>query len=321
MDITFINVGYGDSILLRAGGYRLLIDGGTANPAEFTGSRTESYAWLIENGITHIDTVVISHIHDDHVCGLEKIIDRLDVKELWLPYPPDIFLNGREANPLPGAPNNMLLFTRAFNCMIRIVQLAQKKGITLRELNAATSGCIAAGLELSVEVLGPEPARRAEFMGLLRQAYCPATDEEAAPLLATLDRLSNDASLLLRIADREGSALFPGDGCPPAWQHLLASGALKSDIWKIPHHGQIDGVTEEAIRGISPRGVITTSSSDRRYNSSNPQVYSAIRETLGADVQFVFSDEYSYPPYFSGREGSRAVRVTLVGGNPHVAFE
>lgn len=321
MDITFINVGYGDSILLRAGGYRLLIDGGTANPAEFAGNRTESYAWLIENGITHIDTVVISHIHDDHVCGLEKIIDRLDVKELWLPYPPDIFQNTREARTLPGAANNMLLFTRAFNCISRIVNSAIRKGITLRELNADNVSRIMAGQDLCVEVLGPEPGRRTEFMGLLQQAYCAATDEEAAPLLATLDRLSNDASLLLRISDSEGSALFPGDGCPPAWRHLLASGALKSDIWKIPHHGQIDSVTEEAIRGISPRGVITTSSSDRRYNSSNPQVYSAIRETLGADVQFVFSDEYSYPPYFSGREGSRAVRVTLVGTNPHVAFE
>jgi hypothetical protein len=321
MDITFINVGYGDSILLRAGGYRLLLDGGTVNPAEFTGSRTESYAWLSENGVTRLDAVVVSHIHDDHVSGLEKIIDRLDVKELWLPYPADIFENGREAQTLPGAPNNMLLFTRAFNCMRRIIYLAQRKGITLRELNAANGGHIAAGSELSVEVLGPEPARRTEFMGLLRQAYHAATDEEAAPLLATLDRLSNDASLLLRISDSEGSALFPGDGCPPAWRHLLASGALKSDIWKISHHGQIDSVTEEAIRGISPRTVVTTSSSDRRYNSSNPEVYRAIRETLGTDVQFVFSDEYSYPPYFSGMEGSRAVRVTLAGGNPHVAFE
>ncbi|MEL7602028.1 MAG: MBL fold metallo-hydrolase [Bacillota bacterium] len=321
MDITFINVGYGDSILLRAGGCRLLIDGGTANPAEFTGSRIESYAWLSENGVTRLDAVIVSHIHDDHVSGLEKIIDRLDVKELWLPYPADIFENGREARTLPGAPNNMLLFTRAFNCISRIVQSAKRKGITLRELNAANGGRIAVGPDLSVEVLGPEPARRAEFMGLLRQAYHAATDEEAAPLLATLDRLSNDASLLLRISDSEGSALFPGDGCPPAWRHLLASGALKSDIWKIPHHGQIDSVTEEAIRGISPRAVVTTSSSDRRYNSSNPEVYRAIRETLGTDVQFVFSDEYSYPPYFAGMEGLRAVRVTLAGGIPHVVFE
>jgi hypothetical protein len=42
---------------------------------------------------------------------------------------------------------------------------------------------------------------------------------------------------------------------------------------------------------------------------------------LGPDVQFVFSDEYSYPPYFSGMEGSRAVRVTLAGGISHVSFE
>lgn len=321
MDITFINVGYGDSILLRAGGYRLLIDGGTANPAEFTGSRTESYAWLSENGVTCLDAVIVSHIHDDHVSGLEKIIDRLDIKELWLPYPADIFENGREAHTLPGAPNNMLLFTRAFNCMRRIVQSAQRKGITLRELNVANGGRIAAGSDLFVEVLGPEPARRTEFMGLLRQAYHAATDEEATPLLTTLDRLSNDASLLLRMSDSEGSVLFPGDGCPPAWRHLLASGALKSDIWKIPHHGQIDSVTEEAIRGISPRAVVTTSSSDRRYNSSNPEVYRAIRETLGPDVQFVFSDEYSYPPYFAGMEGSCAVRVTLAGGISHVSFE
>lgn len=321
MDITFINVGYGDSILLRAGEFRLLIDGGTANPAEFTGSRTESYAWLMEHGITKIDTVVVSHIHDDHVCGLEKIIDQLEVKELWLPYPPDIFQNVREAQTLADAQNNMVLFTRAFNCISRIVHLARRKGITLRELNAAEANSIMAGPDLCVEVLGPEPMRRAEFMGLLQQAYHAATDEEATPLLATLDRLSNDASLLLRISDSEGSALFPGDGCPTAWRHLIASGVLRSDIWKIPHHGQIDSVTEEAILGISPRVVVTTSASDRRYNSSNSEVYRTIWETLGSNVEFVFSDEYSYPPYFAGMEGAHAIRVTIVGGHPRIIFE
>ncbi len=321
MDITFINVGYGDSILIRAGGFRLLIDGGTANPGEFTGSRTEAFEWLVNNGITHLDAVIISHIHDDHVCGLEKIINRLEIKELLLPFPPGIFQNVREAQTLPGAPNNMVLFTRAFNCISRIVQAAQRRGITVCELNAVNGGRAFNGSELSVELLGPEPSRKAEFMDLLQNAYHAATDEEAASLLATLDRLSNDASLLLRISDGTGSALFPGDSCPSAWRHLLETGALRSDIWKLPHHGQIDSVTEEAIRGISPKFVVTTSSSDRRYNSSNSEVYRAIQETLGADVQFVFSDEYSYPPYFTGMEGARAVRVMFADGDTRVTFE
>ena len=321
MDITFINVGYGDSILIRSAEHRVLIDGGTANPAEFSGNRTESYAWLCSQGIKSLDAVILSHIHDDHVCGLEKIIDRLDVKELWLPYPPDVFRDGREAHTLENAPNNLILFTRAFNCIRRVVLSAQEKGMTVRELDAAVSMRLGIG-RLSIDVLGPDTERKAEFLGLLQKAYCAATDEEAVPLLISLDRLSNDASLLLRISDDDGSALFPGDSCPPAWQHLLPSGMLKSDLWKLPHHGQIDSVTEQAIRGISPSVVVTTSSSDRRYNSSNPAVYSAIRNTLSnMKPTFLFSDEYSYPPYFSGKEGSRALQVTMSDGYAVVAFE
>ncbi len=321
MDITFINVGYGDSILIRSAEHRVLIDGGTANPAEFSGSRTESYAWLCSQGIERLDAVIISHIHDDHVCGLEKIIDRFDVKELWLPYPPDIFLDGREAHTLKNAPNNLILFTRAFNCIRRIVRTAQEKGMAIRELDAANCSRLMIG-RLRIDVLGPEAGRKTEFIDLLRKAYNTASDEEAVPLLISLDRLSNDASLLLRISDDDGSALFPGDSCPPAWQYLLPSGALRADLWKLPHHGQIDSVTEQAVRGISPSVIVTTSSSDRRYNSSNPAVYSTIRNTLSdTNPTFLFSDEYSYPPYFSGKEGSRAVRILLSDGYAVVSFE
>lgn len=321
MEITFINVGYGDSILVCEGEYRLLIDGGPAGPGEMANGRMRAYDWLRARGIKRLDAVVISHIHDDHVCGLEDIMRELTIGELWLPYPPAVFYGGREVRVAEGRDNSLILFARAFNSIRGIVCRSEEKGIRVRELTCGKGECLAEGSGLAIQVLGPQAAYKAAFVDLLRRAYAARTDEEAVPLLMELDRLSNDASLLLRISDGIFSALFPGDSCPPSWRHLLAGGALKSDLWKLPHHGQRDSVTEEAIRGIAPRVVVTTSSSDRRYNSSNAVVYETVRQILGESVQFVFSDEYSYPPYFSGKEGASAVRVGHVGGEIMVSFE
>lgn len=45
--------------------------------------------------------------------------------------------------------------------------------------------------------------------------------------------------------------------------------------------------------------VITTSASDRRYNSANAEVYGKLTSWFPErPIQFLFTDEREYPPYF-----------------------
>ncbi|PYQ60029.1 MAG: DNA internalization-related competence protein ComEC/Rec2 [Acidobacteria bacterium] len=74
--ITVIDVGQGDSILIRTPNHAVLVDGGPryANVA----------ASLLDRGVRELDAVVLTHVHPDHCGGLPDVMTHLHVRELWV---------------------------------------------------------------------------------------------------------------------------------------------------------------------------------------------------------------------------------------------
>lgn len=69
------------------------------------------------------------------------------------------------------------------------------------------------------------------------------------------------------------------------------------------------------MRNMPLEYVITTASSDRRYNSANPQVYQSLTQWRPPHPpKFLFSDERSYPPYFSQPDGFQAITLKIDSG-------
>ncbi len=66
--IQFIDVGQGDSALVECDGRYMLIDGGDETAGDAV------YNVLEEKGIQHLDILVISHMHADHIGGLPKAL-------------------------------------------------------------------------------------------------------------------------------------------------------------------------------------------------------------------------------------------------------
>jgi competence protein ComEC len=66
--ITFVDVGQGDSVILRSGSWTGLIDGGPPG----TGPRIEAVLHKLK--ATHLDCLVITHPHADHIGGLAKVV-------------------------------------------------------------------------------------------------------------------------------------------------------------------------------------------------------------------------------------------------------
>ena len=77
--IRFMDVGQGDCILIRSNGYSAVIDTGPEDSSR-RGSRELE---LCCNG--NIDALVETHLHMDHVGGLETIMENFKVKNLVLP--------------------------------------------------------------------------------------------------------------------------------------------------------------------------------------------------------------------------------------------
>jgi len=88
MEMTSIDVGQGDSILLvTPEGRTLLVDAGGLpqwmhSDFDIGEQVVSSYLW--NRGIDHIDTVVISHPHADHLGGMPAVIANFHPHELWI---------------------------------------------------------------------------------------------------------------------------------------------------------------------------------------------------------------------------------------------
>jgi competence protein ComEC len=76
LEVHFIDVGQGDSIFLRAAdGSTALIDGGNPNGL--------ALAYLRSIGVTHLNAVILTHPHADHVGGLVDVLKALQVDNVW----------------------------------------------------------------------------------------------------------------------------------------------------------------------------------------------------------------------------------------------
>ncbi|MDI6890971.1 MAG: DNA internalization-related competence protein ComEC/Rec2 [Thermodesulfovibrionales bacterium] len=104
LTITFLDVGQGDSSVVELpDGKTLVIDTGR--------SGRETASFLKYKGREAIDAVILSHVHIDHTGGLDYILKRFRVRELWdngrLIYP-DTYLSGPSARLRTGIKHRTL---------------------------------------------------------------------------------------------------------------------------------------------------------------------------------------------------------------------
>lgn len=79
LEVTFIDVGQADSILLENEGQYMLVDAGNNED----GPKLVTY--LQGLGITDFSYVVGTHPHEDHIGGLDDIIKNFNIKTFYMP--------------------------------------------------------------------------------------------------------------------------------------------------------------------------------------------------------------------------------------------
>lgn len=87
IDITFVNVGQGDGIVIDIkGGDTLILDGGGKYDfSDYDLGEKVFLPYLADNGHFHIDKAIVSHYHADHCLGVIHTIKNYNVKEIVMP--------------------------------------------------------------------------------------------------------------------------------------------------------------------------------------------------------------------------------------------
>lgn len=78
-EIHFFDVGEADSALVACDGHYMLIDGG------YPGSSRFLYAYLEAHDITHLDYIICTHAHEDHIGGLAGALNYATVDTAYAP--------------------------------------------------------------------------------------------------------------------------------------------------------------------------------------------------------------------------------------------
>ena len=94
LGVYVFDVGQADSILITNNGYNMLIDAGNNEDGDVIVSKLQSY------GIERIDYLIGTHPHEDHIGGMDDIIKKFDIGEIFMPdvvHSTDFYLDVLEA--------------------------------------------------------------------------------------------------------------------------------------------------------------------------------------------------------------------------------
>lgn len=89
ISIEFIDVGQGDSILVKTKKGNYLIDTGGNSFGSFDIGKNILLPYLEKNGIFKLKGVFISHFHEDHSKSLPYLIDNMDIENIYIGYTDD----------------------------------------------------------------------------------------------------------------------------------------------------------------------------------------------------------------------------------------
>lgn len=290
--LTWVNVGYGEALLIEAllpdgKWWRAVVDGGSASEQEYARDpfRIPLYQYLKQIGVSHLDLVIHTHPHEDHIGGLVSVLESCSVgrfvqvfsfeqSESWLEKLD--FQQDREPR----------LFMQACQQWKQALQICEAKGIPVESWEVGQEHCFAQ--DFRFVVLAPLEEMRKEFEALWGQSL-QATGSKRLDGLRQIDQICNQLSMVLRLDVGDIRILLPGDTNAEGYSRL-SDEAIRANLCKIGHHGQRDGWSLDLQKRVQASDLICCASSDRKYNSADPELLCNLNHQ---GVRWHFSD---YPP-------------------------
>ena len=230
LTISMLDIGQGDAVLIQTGAKNILIDTGDDKYYE-DGKKgkenTQLLAELQKLKIDHIDTLVMTHAHADHIGKADKVIAQYGVKELVY----------------NGIPSTSKYFINA---------LKAAKANGTQQVKVKAGDVLDFGNGVSFEIVSPSQS---------------LIDEDTAAIKAKKKVDVNNESVVGRLTFGNFAMLFTGDAEGPVEKDMAASYGkkLKCQVLKAGHHGSKTSSTAEFLKLVQPESVVMSLGVNNQY--------------------------------------------------------
>ena len=297
--LDFINVGNGDSTLIRemdAGKlqFAMLVDCGHDSlfrddhplPEGFRSMRIYAGDFLRKVGVTKLDLLLVTHFHRDHIGGLGRVLEAVEVEELVCTYlPPDGAgsLDPDGDNGLPKAVRNLLrcvdLYAQALRAHPGRIRRATCLPGDRREVRSLTS-------EMTLEILCSEPALYPRQQAVYDAAF---RGERNRYDLMQWGKCMNVSSLRQRLHYRGKEVVLGGDVYAALWD---TDTTAPCDILKVPHHASLSSVTPKLLNQLQPKVAVVSEAAGRPDGRPHPCIVEMLQSCA---QQVYFTDAVEIP--------------------------
>lgn len=257
LTVIFIDVGQGDSALIETpSGKGILVDGG---PPE---AKERVLAVVRGERLSHLEKIIISHAHEDHIGSLYTVLGQVSVGEIIEPrklYETDEYL--------------------------ALIARIRQKGIPIRGPPSITSGensGTANGLGEDSEVAEDDTGdwdQRFEIDGVEIEFLGPP------PEFISDEKVSlNNASIVFRLTYAGRKILFTGDSERKALASLQKrADDISADILKVSHHGSSNGTTKSFLDRVRPKYAVISLGAGNSYGHPHKKTLDLLGEA-GAEI-------------------------------------
>lgn len=230
LTISMLDIGQGDAVLIQTGAKNILIDTGDDKYYEDGKKGKENTQLLTELQklkIDHIDTLVMTHAHADHIGKADKVIAQYGVKELVY----------------NGIPSTSKYFINA---------LKAAKANGTQQVKVKAGDVLDFGNGVSFEIVSPSQS---------------LIDEDTAAIKAKKKVDVNNESVVGRLIFGNFAMLFTGDAEGPVEKTMAASYGkkLKCQVLKAGHHGSKTSSTAEFLKLVQPESVVMSLGVNNQY--------------------------------------------------------
>ncbi len=272
LEVDMLSLGNADCLIVsRWNGFnvtRVLIDGGNGDDAR------KVRAFLLRRGISHLDAVVGTHMHNDHVAGLINLVqdESISIGRAFVHIPQNHVQMARVERAL-----RVTAGTTEAECVEKTLQASQDLVAALSARSIPITEPFQGTIVGPLTVVGPSESYYEELVhqfedadairsiaqGNLNYTIESAIDDALIKtgVLAEVGLLEspettpeNNSSVILATVFNQGKYLFTSDAGVPALKLALAAYDLSGCYWmQVPHHGSRRNITAELIEHFSPR--------------------------------------------------------------------